>query len=676
MNLKNNVEYKYLDNNIKTNRERVLKDYLKNKQYSNELNFYDLSMYYNEEDLKNNINKIIYKSKLDNKITLTKYQIEILNILKDNNIFLSAPTSFGKTFIMLEFIKRNLENLKNIVFIIPTIALMNELLKKIYDSFEDDYNICINSDETIEERNIFVFVPERTDSNFLEITKKIDIDLLIFDEIYKLQGTKSDINTDDRLIYMNKVYLELVKIAKKIALLGPYINNVEFSNTKIDIVKFYTNYMPVYNEINMLDETKEWNEEISFENQLVYFKSPQSIYKNINNILTYVPEDDRYKTLYSKEIEFLQKNIGESWYVIDLLKRGIGIHHGKTPMFLRKFYENEYNKKNIKVLLCTDTLMEGINTPTESLLIVDNPGSAFKLNNLIGRVGRLNPKNPVIGKIVICNREILQDLININNWLDLKIRAEDEEILSDDEVLYLDKKYSDEEKNRQYNEKIEKLGKNHNITPKDIVNRNLQLNKVIKLFEEDIFTELENSQNIYQCIVATTKLIPGPSYFFHKDRYNNLGIPIGYLPYKKYINDILNGKPFKEIINMFNLEYNSNNDIENINLFIDALYNLNNYIKFKFSKILNYVDIVQKTIVNESLKTFMSLLTSFNKLETSYKILDDLGIENEDAQKIIQILNLDNNISASKMIKLLKTNKQKLLKNISSPFSKNNIDNI
>lgn len=150
--MKNEIVYKYLDTNIKVNREKVLKNYLEKQEYSNELSFYDLNMYENKDDLKNNISKIIYKSKLDKNITLTKYQVEILNILQDNNIFLSAPTSFGKTFIMLEFIKRNIDTLKNIVFIIPTISLMNELLKKIYDNFGDEYNICINSEEAIEEK--------------------------------------------------------------------------------------------------------------------------------------------------------------------------------------------------------------------------------------------------------------------------------------------------------------------------------------------------------------------------------------------------------------------------------------------------------------------------------------------------------------------------------------------
>ena len=671
------IIYRYLDNNIKNKREESLKKFLMKQEVDNqELRFFNLEMYNENKDLKSKINNMIFRSKINSNIILTKYQIEILDILSNNNIFLSAPTSFGKTFIMLEYIKRNISKLKNIIFIIPTIALMNELLKKMYDNFRQDYNICINGNEIIKERNIFVFVPERSDSNFLEEIKNLEIDFLVFDEIYKLQGTRGEVRRDDRLIFMNKVYLDLVNKAKKIALLGPYINSVEFQNTKLNIVKFYSNYMPIYNDIDTLNDDEEWKDKINFDNQLIYFRTPQSIYKNINGLLDKIPEDEYYKKEYESEIKFLEDTIGVDWYVVKLLKRGIGIHHGKTPMFLRKFYENEYNKRKIKILLCTNTLMEGINTPTESLLIVDNPGDAFKLNNLMGRVGRLNPNKPKIGKIILCDKSILNYMKDNNSWLDLKIRAEDKEIFSDDEVLYLNKKYLDDSKEEEYNSKINNLKQKHNISPEEIVDKNLELNKTIKLVQENIYDDIVNATSIYECVVATVKLIPSVPYFFNKDQYNNLNITIDYLPYKVYIRDILLNKSFKDIIKEFNEIYNTTRDIENINIFIDALYNLNNYIKFKFSKIVNYLEIVKKDINNETTKTFISLISSFNNAEVSYKILDDLGIENNDAQKIVEVLKIGNEISASSMMSILKENKDILMNEGLSPFSKNNIESI
>lgn len=675
--MKNEIIYKYLDDSIRANREKVLKDTLRGETTDGrELEFYDLNMYEKNSDFRNAITKRIYSSKIDPNIVLTKYQVEILDILNNHNIFLSAPTSFGKTFIMLEFIKRNIDKLNNIVFIIPTIALMNELLKKIYNNFSSDYNICINSDEVIKEKNIFVFVPERSDSKFVENTKDVTIDLLIFDEIYKLQGTAEDVKKDDRLIFMNKVYLELVKKANKVCLLGPYISNVEFNNTKLDIVKYYTNYMPIYNQIDILREDEEWEDKIKFDNELVYFKSPPSIYKNINKILRKIPENSYYIELYKKEIEFLEQNIGDEWYVIDLLKRGIGIHHGKTPMYLRKFYENEYNKKNIKILLCTDTLMEGINTPTESLIIVDNPGDTFKLNNLIGRVGRLNPNNPKIGKVLICNKDILNDMLNINSWLDLKIRAEDEEIYSDDEVLYLKKQYNDTDKNDKYNNKIEKLKNIYGIDKEEIIEKNLELNKTIDFMEKNLFEKLKLCTSVYECIKIATELIKAPIYLFAKNKYIDLNLAIDYLPYRIYINELLNRKSIKEIINEFNRNFNRTNNRENINLFIDGLYNLINYIKFRMSKFVNYIEINHQKIENENVNKVISLISTFNKLDTSFKILDDLGIESADAQKIVKILELDNNVSASIVLNLIKEKRKEILNEELSPFSKNNIDNI
>ncbi len=491
-----------------------------------------------------------------------------------------------------------------------------------------------------------------------------------------MQGTERDVKTDDRLIFMNKVYLDLVQQAKKIALLGPYISNVEFSNTKLDIVKYYTNYMPIYNQKDILKENEKWEDYITFNSELIYFHSPQSIYKSIDKILRKIPENNYYINLYKKEIDYLEESIGEEWYVIDLLKRGIGIHHGKTPMYLRKFYENEYNKKNIRILLCTDTLMEGINTPTESLIIVDNPGDTFKLNNLIGRVGRLNPNEPKIGKILICNKEILNDLLNINSWLDLKIRAEDKQIYSDDEVLYLNKEYADENKKNEYDKKIELLDSKYSVTKEVMVEKNLELNKTVKFFEEGLSKELAECSSVYDCIKVGTELIKAPVYMFQKEKYNNLNLDINFLPYKVYINDLLNKKSIKKMIQEFNIRFNITRDRENINMFIDALYNLINYIKFRLSKFVNYIEIIEPKIENESLNTFISLITTFNKLDTSFKILEDLGIETGDAKKIIDILNIDNNVSASMILNLIENKRVDILKEDISPFSKNNIDNI
>lgn len=169
--------YDYLDDQASDEREKVLQRFINDNSNQKDMEFYDLSFYLKRDSCVKKIESFANRSYFDNKIILSESQIEILSILEEKNLFLSAPTSFGKTFIVLEYMIRH-PNLKNIVFIVPTLALMNELLKKIYDHFSDNYNICINGNEKLKEKNIFIFVPERSDCNFINLISDIELDLL------------------------------------------------------------------------------------------------------------------------------------------------------------------------------------------------------------------------------------------------------------------------------------------------------------------------------------------------------------------------------------------------------------------------------------------------------------------------------------------------------------------
>lgn len=346
-------------------------------------------------------------------------------------------------------------------------------------------------------------------------------------------------------------------------------------------------------------------------------------------------------------------------------------------MYLRKFFENEYNKKNIKTLLCTNTLMEGINTPTEELIIVDNPNTPFELNNLIGRVGRLNVKTPTIGKVILCNQETLNNLINTNTWMDLKILAEEQLVGSNDEVLYLNKKYEDEKKKEIYNSKLNMLKENYEITEELMIEKMVEFDKSVKFAEEGIIQQFLDAKRKYDCVVATINLLGGPSYNFQKDKYNNIKFDgIKFLPYKVYITKLLMKYSYKELIEEFNETYNEEHDLENINIFIDSLYDLNSYIKFKFSKIVNYIELFGIEESSQILKEFKNIVSAYSNMDIAYKILEDLGIEEIDIDKIIKKVSIDNNVSTSSVIELLRKNKELLMNSDISPFSKNNIQNL
>lgn len=664
--------YDYLDDQASDEREKVLQRFINDNSNQKDMEFYDLSFYLKRDSCVKKIESFANRSYFDNKIILSESQIEILSILEEKNLFLSAPTSFGKTFIVLEYMIRH-PNLKNIVFIVPTLALMNELLKKIYDHFSDNYNICINGNEKLKEKNIFIFVPERSDCNFINLISDIELDLLIIDEIYKLKPKdKKELNSDDRIILMNKVYLNLLAIAKKIILLGPFIKQITFEQTKLDIVKYYTNLSPVFNYVKNCPET-DWIDYMGENNELVYFSSPESIYKSLEKIINKFDEKYEYIEKYKNEIAHLEKIFFKEWIGIKLLRRGIGIHHGKIPMFLRKFYEEEYRNGSLKCLLCTSTLMEGINTPTMKMLVVDNPGNIFKLNNLIGRVGRLNVNNPNAGYIYLFNKKACENYKNKNKWESLTILSENKTVSSDDEILFLNKSINDYDKGTDYKEKVDIIINSSGKRLEEIKNFDIKINTAFKFVKENYKEKFLTANEIKECIRLSYDLLGRISFKFNKKAFSNIDYPIETLPYIVFTSMLINGYTYGKIISFFESKYGELST-NNKNILIDKLLELRTFIKFKLSKINNYfnlfgIDITQ----NRTLESFVRMLSNFNDLKIQDKILEDLGIEEIDFQKLDNLLQFDDNISTSDVIKLLKSKKDVIETMQLSPFTKRNI---
>lgn len=664
-------EYDYIDEEMAKMRDEALKKFIYDGT-TEKMTFMDLGLYLNNNSLIDQIESVINKSYFDPNITLTESQIEILNILEENNLFLSAPTSFGKTFIVLEYILRH-SNLRNIVFIVPTLALMNELLKKIYVKFGDKYNICINGQEKIEDKNIFIFVPERSDNNFIRKLNEIGLDLLIIDEIYKLKPKdKRELKKDDRIILMNKVYLDLVHVAKKIILLGPFIKQIFFNNTKLDIVRYYTNFSPVYNCIHKCCNEK-WIEYMKRDKELVYFNSPKSIYKSLDLIIARFPEKNEYIEKYKNEISYLEEFFMKNWYGIKLLKRGIGIHHGKIPMFLRKFYEEEYRNGNLKCLLCTSTLMEGINTPTMRMLVVDNPGTIFKLNNLIGRVGRLNIKSPASGDIYLFSKKTCDYVSHKEKWETLTILSEDKNITSEDEILFFNKIQKDVEKKEEYCRKISTISLATNRSENELKKYDIRIDVAYRFAQGNYKSRFLRVKSIKECVKLTYELLENISYKFAKDTFDNINYSLPILPYLEFTIMIIKGTTFNKIIHWFENK-NGNLSEKNSNLLLDELFELKSFIKFKLSKIINYFELFNMECLNDYLRMFVANLKKINDLSITDKIFTDLGIEEIDFQKIAKFLPSNEIVSTSDVIKILKNNKNKLFKMSISPFTKRNIN--
>ena len=119
------------------------------KVMSDDLFNLGLNIYSKEYSFDSAVFNSLATSCLDKSIVLHKEQLKIINLIeKYSAIIVSAPTSFGKTYCIFEYIARFKP--KNIVLIVPTLALVDEYLKKIirkYNSVFKEYKTHINYDE-------------------------------------------------------------------------------------------------------------------------------------------------------------------------------------------------------------------------------------------------------------------------------------------------------------------------------------------------------------------------------------------------------------------------------------------------------------------------------------------------------------------------------------------------
>lgn len=679
-------------------------EYLRNKNleafYSNNIELspenmmnLGLNMYINNKKyFKREIYNIFNQSKFNDQKVLHPQQVEVLNfLLEGNNVLLSAPTSFGKTFIALEYMTR--ANFSNIVFVVPTLALMNELSSKIRKKFGKEYNIITNSFENLNGKNIFILVPERIDQNFLIKITNVHIDLLIFDEIYKLKRRDSDNkkSSDKRLISLNKGYFDIVNKANQVLLLGPFIKEIKFERTRLDenIVKYYSDYAPVYIKTLFINDDRnnfiKSNINVN-SSKLIYFDSPNSIYKfcSENELVSNVD-------LNNSLTIWCDKYISTDWLPSKMLKKGIGIHHGNIPTFMRKYVENLYNNKEIVNILCTSTLLEGINTPTEQLIIYDSKKlSAFQTNNLIGRVGRLDTFKQ--GLIYYFDKNLEQYIIGDDKYETIEIVAESNEIDDIEELLYLEKEQkllnekqlqqlqNLEKKLKSYNKTIDQLKKTDgfnmeslNLFLDNIENLFVLLEKLFKSMNSTNPKEKKETTNIRCDIIELfMKIIPDKKSLLvqiNKDSNNKIKASV-------CVNSLLNFTP-NNIYTKINKQIEKNKarlSTEKLNMFVDYLFYLAfGYVKYELNKIVKYCNFIfdEEYINNlsESRIKLIKLLNDhilrrfevFNSDDNKViKILLDIGIPYNDAIKIEKCIKNQvetDNISTGKIYDILEENK-------------------
>lgn len=456
--------------------------YLSNKvgvpQYYDILNKFNVNYNFTIEDENiglNTFSSLLYESSLftDENSKLHQFQMDILNLFKvekQNRYFLSASTSFGKTHLVYEVIKKM--QYKNIALIFPSIALLTENLSKIKAGkivFPIEYKIHTLSDidNDYGVNNIFIFTPERFLSFLDKNNQELLLDFIFVDEVYKIDNgyiIDEEVKENERdVAYRMAIFYGLAKYSNvDLLLAGPYVEIFEKESrgynpsfdlflNDFEIIKLLRNEYEIVKvskteiesakgEINIdgidFDFTKKKTKKLRIQeilDRLILMNENAIIYCNTQaNAEKVASEYERVKINtqpFTHFIDHLKSRYDNSWVVIQSLEKGIGVHHGVVPKYIQKEIVNLFNTREsgINLLASTTTITEGVNTTAKNMIVYKSEKGAgkngkplltFDAKNIAGRAGRFMEHYK--GRVISLDKEFLDVINQVGNQIEHK----------------------------------------------------------------------------------------------------------------------------------------------------------------------------------------------------------------------------------------------------------------
>ncbi|MCV2486505.1 DEAD/DEAH box helicase [Flavobacterium sp. SH_e] len=349
-----------------------------------------------------------------------------------------APTSYGKSSIIKEFIKLN--NYSRIAIIVPSKSLLVQTYKEI-KSLKLDYKLVLHDEmfNVNDQKFIGILTQERA-TRILNKYKLSNFEILFIDEAHKLFDRDSRSYILSRLMQLN--YIRNNK--QKVVYLSPLIENdqnlkVKNSNTGLIYTKriqhdfksfelylfkdnqsyFYDRFTDSYFTINGKINYFKYIESNSSNKNFIFNSRPvkvESLAENISkNVYTNLSGNKEIDII----VETLTKEVHKSFYAVDYIKKGVVYIHAKIPNIIKEYLEDKFKTvAEIRYIVANSVILEGINLPIETIFITTNGTGnkieRLKVKDLINLIGRANRLNDVFKK----DKQNLSGLVSKIHFLD------------------------------------------------------------------------------------------------------------------------------------------------------------------------------------------------------------------------------------------------------------------
>ena len=325
------------------------------------------------------------------------------------NIAFIAPTSSGKSSLIIQHLERHI-SVEKAVVIVPTKSLIAQTYMELRKNIRDRKIISHEGMYREEKRFVGALTQERL-LRLLEKYTDVKIDCLYIDEAHNIFGN------DPRNILLSRS----IKICKlrnpnlQVIYLSPFVNDVNnlimddiseideqrisynikepniFVKNRDGAIEVYDRFSDSFLDVGKNDNPIDYIKNRGCKKNFVFLNKPQKIERFALELYENTEPIQNNEGIVALQ-KLLEKVVHPRFNVIKYLSHGIIYLHANIPNQIKEYLEYQFKiNENIKYLVANSVIMEGINLPIDCLFVCSTwQMTSSALQNLLGRVNRLN----------------------------------------------------------------------------------------------------------------------------------------------------------------------------------------------------------------------------------------------------------------------------------------------
>lgn len=342
--------------------------------------------------------------------TFDQYRTKKL-LLTDSSKELSfiAPTSFGKSSIIMDCIRRYESTASKIAIVVPTKSLLMQTYRMIRDAGLGRKIIIHDEMYQGEDSFIAVFTQERS----LRMLNKNNthFDLLFVDEAHnllkddarsvllaRLLAKNRSLNQNQNVVYLSPLVEEVdsLKLNRQQVISE---HRIPFNVKEPEIYEYrlngqvfqYNRFVNAFYQTGTEDGLFQYLVNNSRRKNFIYNYRPVSIEHLAKKLSVLLPIIENNPSIIQLT-DILKSEVHEQFYAVEYLAHGVVYLHGKLPDLVKEYLESKFRSLHeICYVIANSVILEGMNLPIDNLFIMNTRSLYGKeLTNLTGRVNRLN----------------------------------------------------------------------------------------------------------------------------------------------------------------------------------------------------------------------------------------------------------------------------------------------